>query len=141
MLLYTGGGGEVRCPWNIEIGDGTIIGHDAKLDGRNGLVIGSNVNLSSGVWIWTEEHNYNDEMFSCTGKGEKVIVEDRAWLSCRTVILPGVKIGQGAVLAAGAVATKDLEPYAVYGGIPAKRICERNRRIRYEFNGNYVPFI
>lgn len=52
VVIY--GGFEIRAPWKIEIGAGSVIGDESKLDGRNGLIIGKNVNFSTGVWIWTE---------------------------------------------------------------------------------------
>ncbi|WP_338432721.1 acyltransferase [Clostridium tyrobutyricum] len=138
VIIY--GGSEIRSPYNIEIGNGTIIGDDSKLDGRNGIIIGSNVNFSTGVWIWTDQHNPQSEKFSCANEGLPVIIGNRVWLSCRTVILPGVTIGEGSVIAAGAIVTKDVEPYSIYGGIPAKKIGDRNRNLTYEFDGKYLPF-
>lgn len=138
VVIY--GGFEIREPWNITIGEGTIIGHEAKLDGRNGICIGKNVNLSTGVWIWTEQHDHEDELFRCLNKGGAVIIDDRAWLSCRSIVLPRVHIGEGAVLAAGAIATKNLDSFGIYAGCPAKKISERNKKLKYVFNGNYRPF-
>ena len=125
---------------NIAVGNGTIIGDESKLDGRNGIIIGENVNFSTGVWIWTEQHDMNDPDFRVNDKGGCVVVGDRAWLSTRTIILPRVQIGEGAVVAAGAVVTRDCEPFSVYGGIPAKKIAERNRNMQYQFSGSHVPF-
>lgn len=132
---------EIRNPWNIQIGDGTIIGDDAILDGRHGIHIGKNCNFSTGVWIWTEQHDYNDPYFNCTNKGGGVVIGDRAWISSRTTILPNIRIGEGTVIAAGAVVTKDCDQYAIYGGVPAKRIKERTHNLEYEFSGKGLPFI
>ncbi len=137
-VLY--GRSEMRAPYNIVIGEGSIIGDTCKLDGRNGIIIGKNVNLSTGVWIWTDQHDPQCPYFSCTDQGGPVIIEDRAWISCRTVILPRVTIGQGAVIAAGAVVTHDVEPFSIYAGVPAKKIGERNRNLLYEFRGEPLPF-
>ena len=134
------GGFEIRAPWNISIGEGSIIGDESKLDGRNGIVIGKNVNLSTGVWIWTEQHDLNDSMFGVGNKGGTVTIGDRAWISARTILLPKVSVKQGAVVAAGAVVTTNCEEYCIYGGIPAKKIGERNRDLRYEFDGSFLPF-
>lgn len=114
-------GFEIRAPCNISIGEGTIIGDESKLDGRNGLIIGKNVNFSFGVWIWTGQHDMNNPYFRTNNSGGAVQIEDRAWISCRTIILPGVRIGRGAVIAAGAVITKDCEPFCIYGGIPPRK--------------------
>jgi acetyltransferase-like isoleucine patch superfamily enzyme len=137
-VLY--GRSEMRAPYNVVIGEGSIVGDSCKLDGRNGIIIGKNVNLSTGVWIWTDQHDPQCPYFSCTDEGGPVIIEDRAWISCRTVILPRVTIGEGAVIAAGAVVTRDVEPFSIYGGVPAKKIGERNRNLHYEFKGEPLPF-
>lgn len=133
-------GAELRAPYNLKIGKGSIIGDRAILDSRNGIVFGENVNVSTGVWIWTAQHDYNSPSFGCEGKCGAVRVGDRAWLGSRVVILPGVEIGEGAVVASGAVVTKDVEPYTIVGGVPAKKIGERNRELVYEFNGEHIPF-
>lgn len=135
-ILY--GGSEIRDAHKIIIGEGTIIGDNSKLDGRNGIEIGKHVNFSTGVWIWTEQHDLNSKYFSCNGAAVKI--GDKAWISCRAIILPGVEIGEGAVVAAGAVVTKNIEPYAIYGGVPAKKIGERNKELLYEFDGDFLSF-
>ena len=134
------GGFEIRSPWNISIGEGTVIGDECKLDGRNGIEIGKNVQLSTGVWVWTEQHDLNDPYFRSGDKGGKVVIQDRAWVSSRVTLLPKVQIGEGAVIAAGAVVTKSCENYGVYGGVPAKRIGNRNDNLQYEFSGEHQPF-
>ena len=136
VVIY--GGFEIRSPWNITIGEGTIIGDESKLDGRNEIIIGKHVNFSTGVWVWTEQHDFQSPCFAC--KGGKVEIGDRAWVSARAIILPGRKIAEGTVVAAGAVLTKDTVPYGVYGGVPAKKIGERTRNLEYEFNGEYQHF-
>lgn len=137
-IIY--GGFEIRTPWNIEIGEGSIIGDESKLDGRNGIKIGKNVNFSTGVWIWTEQHDINDPLFATNDEGGKVIIDDHVWISARTTILPGTHIGEGAVVAAGAVVTKNCDEFSVYGGIPAKKIGERNTDLKYSFDGSHLPF-
>ena len=134
------GGAEIRRPEWIKIGKGSIIGNGAILDGRMGIYIGENVNMSSGVWIWTVQHDYKDPFFKDVGG--KVEIGNNAWISCRVTILPGVKIGEGAVVAAGAVVTKDVEAFTVVGGVPAKKIGERPSDIQYLLSDGYpIPFI
>lgn len=133
-------GAEVRNAKKIEIGEGTIIGHRAILDGRAGIRIGRDVNFSTGVWIWTVQHDPQSPTFADVAA--PVTVGDRAWLSCRVVVLPGVNIGEGAVVAAGAVVTKDVEPYTVVGGVPARKIGERTRDLTYRLGqGLPIPFV
>lgn len=123
------GRAEIR-PGELEIGPNTIVGHDAILDGRGGLRLGRAVNLSSEVAIWTYEHDLQDPDFG--GGPGPVTVGDRAWLSFRATLLPGVTIGEGAVVAANATVTKDVPPYAVVAGTPATVVGERTRELRYE---------
>lgn len=131
------GRAEIR-PGSIEIGPNTIVGHDAILDGRGGLRLGRDVNLSSEVAIWTYQHDLNDPEFR--GKGGVVSVGDRAWLSFRATVLPGVTVGEGAVVAANATVTTDVPPYTVVAGTPAKPVAERNRALTYEL-GSTQHFI
>lgn len=138
VVIY--GGFEIRDPWNISIGEGTIIGDEVKLDGRNGIEIGKNVNFSTGVWIWSDQHDVNDPYFANNDKGGKVVIGDRAWLSSRTIVLPKRTVSEGAVVSAGAVVVNDCEPFGIYGGVPAKKIGDRNNDIRYEFDGSHLPF-
>jgi len=132
-------GFEVRSPWKLSIGAGTIVGHHALLDARMGLTIGNNVNISNEVMIWTLHHDYNSPDFAQTG--QPVIIEDYVWLCSRTVILPGVTIGKGAVVAAGAVVTRNVQPYTVVGGVPAKPIAKRNENLTYDLSDAVLPII
>lgn len=133
---------ELREPYKIIIKDGATIGEGVILDGRNGIEIGENVNLSSNVSIWTEQHDHRDEFFRCETQEKKpVVIGNRVWLGPNTIILHSVNIGEGAVVAAGAVVTKDVDPFTIVGGVPAKIIGMRNRNLRYESNGSYLPFI
>ena len=103
------------------------------------IIIGKNVNIGSDVKIYTLQHDYNDECFRVVGG--PVIIEDYSWISVRAIILPNVKIGEGAVVAAGAVVTKDVKPYTIVGGIPAKYIGERNRKLNYRPSKGRMNFV
>lgn len=134
-------GAEMRDPYKIKIGRGSIIGDRATLDGRNGIEIGENVNFSSNVSVWTEQHDHRDSFFRCdTQKKAPVKIGDRVWIGPNALILHSVEIGEGAVIAAGAVVTKSVEPYSIVAGIPARKIGERNQKLEYEMTGEYVPF-
>ena len=94
-------------------------------DSRGGTItLGNYVDVAPEVNIWTLEHDLNDPNFA-TKQGD-VVIEDYAWVCNRAIILPGVRIGQGAVVAAGAVVTKDVPAWAIVGGVPAKIIGQRN---------------
>jgi acetyltransferase-like isoleucine patch superfamily enzyme len=122
--------GRAEIRWgDVQIGSNTIVGHDAILDGRGGLELGRAVNLSSEVAIWTLQHDPQDPDFGA--RAGRVVVGDRAWLSFRATVLPGVTIGEGAVVAANATVTKDVAPYAVVAGTPATPIGQRTRELRY----------
>ena len=117
-------------PWNIVIGDHCVIGNDIFLDGRKSIRIGNNVNIAAEVMIFTLEHDPDDIHFGTNGG--PVEIGDFVFIGSRDMILPDVKIGTGAVIAAGAVVTKDVEPYAIVGGVPAKFIRYRNKNINYQ---------
>lgn len=113
-------------PANIVIGEGTIIGDHAFLDGRDKIIIGSHVDIASSVMIWSGKHDYESEDFHPVFS--PVVIEDYVFIGPRVTIQPGVTIGKGAIVAAGAVVTKDVSPYAIVGGVPAKPIGERRLR-------------
>lgn len=114
----------------ITIGSNTIINQHCFLDGRDGLIIGSNVNISPHVLLVAGSHDIqNGAEFS--GYAKRIVVEDYVWLCTRCTILPGVTIGRGAVVAAGAVVTKSVEPHTVVAGTPARKIGERNPDLHY----------
>lgn len=110
-------------PYNIQIGEDSIIGEDAVLDGRDKLVIGNHVDIASEVMIYNSEHDVRDPSFKAISAA--VVIEDYVFIGPRAIILPGVTIKKGAVIGAGAVVTKDVEGGAIVGGVPAKQIGER----------------
>lgn len=122
-------------PRNISIGEDSIIGEFAVLDGRAPLTIGSHVDIASEVMIYNSEHNIESKHFAAIEEvvKEPVVIEDYVFIGPRAIILPGVTIGKGAVVAAGAVVTKDVPAYGVAGGVPAKIIGERrNKNLNYK---------
>lgn len=110
-------------PKNIEIGEGTIIGDNAFLDGRAKIKIGKQVDIASSVMIYNSEHDLSDPSFKAIE--EPVTIGDYVFIGPRVIIMPGVNIGNGAVVAGGAVVTKDVEENSIVGGVPAKVIGER----------------
>lgn len=110
-------------PRGVVIGEDTMIGDNAFLDGRAPLTIGNHVDIASGVLIYNSEHDLSDPGFAA--RDESVFIEDYVFIGPRAILLPGVTVHTGAVVAAGAVVTKDVEPYTIVGGVPAKVIGER----------------
>ena len=117
------------CPEGLSVGEYCIIGNDAFFDARSGISIGECVNVAAEVRIYTREHDIDDPFFAETGA--PVVIEDYAYIGTRVTILPGVCIGRGAVVASGAVVTKNVPPFMLVGGVPAKAIRERSRDLRY----------
>jgi len=118
-------------PKNITIGEDTIVGYRAFLDGREKLKIGNHTDIASEVMIYNSEHNIEDENFSAAEA--PIAIGDYCFIGPRVIILPGVKIGDGAVIGAGAVVTKDVPEKAIAAGVPAKVIGERKiKKLNYK---------
>ena len=126
-------GAYIRGGENLHIGKGCIIGDRCQLDARSGgIFIGEDVNIGTCVSLWTDSQDVNDPWFrSMPHKRGKITIGNKAWLGSHCIILDQVNIGEGAVVAAGALVTKDVEPYTIVAGVPAKKIGERNRDLRY----------
>lgn len=124
-------------PTNIygsAIGEGLKIGNNSSIGpysyiGCSGYIeIGDNVMMSPRVSIYAENHLFDHPDLSIKEQGVKrefVKIEDDCWIAANTIILAGVTIGRGSVIAAGSVVTKDIPPYSVVGGVPAKVIKSR----------------
>lgn len=117
-------------PANIQIGEDSLLGDHIFLDGRDNIKIGSHVDIASEVMIYNSEHNLESETFEA--RQEAVEIADYVFIGPRAIILPGVTIGKGAVVAAGAVVTKSVNEFEIVGGVPAKVIGERKNK-----NPNY----
>lgn len=122
-----------RCrffePGGVTIGDNTIIGYDAFLDGRSGLHIGDCVVTGGEIAIFTMQHDMDSPTFTIVG--DAVTIEDYVYLGTRVLVLPGVRIGKGAVVMSGAVVTQDVPEYAVVGGVPARFVRARRKDLQY----------
>ena len=122
----------VHAPRAIRLGKGTVVGRHCLLDGRGGIDVGRHVNISSYSLLVTGDHDPQAEDFS--GSVRPIVIGDRAWLGSRVVVLGGVTIGAGAVVASGAVVTRDVEPLAIVGGVPARPIGRREAMPGYELD-------
>ncbi len=111
----------------VSIGDYSGIGINARVQGP--LTIGKHVMMGPDVIIYTRGHHTERTDIPMMEQGDTmaqpVIIEDDVWIGARAIILPGVTIGKGSIVGAAAVVTKDVEPYSVVGGIPAKLIKKR----------------
>jgi acetyltransferase-like isoleucine patch superfamily enzyme len=125
-----GRGIRVLNPRKLSIGPNTIIGMRVCLDARGGLAIGSNCNVADEIAVWTAEHDIQAADFGMTVG--RVEIQDRVWLCFRSIVLPGVTVGEGSVVASATVVTKDVPPFSVVGGVPAKLIGTRNNGLTYQ---------
>ena len=111
----------------LEIGDNSGIGIASRIHGH--VCIGDNVLMGPEVIILTSGHNYESADVLIREQGrlpeKPVYIENDVWIGARAIILPGVRVEEGAVIGAGAVVTKNVPPYAVVGGVPAKIIKQR----------------
>lgn len=116
----------------LRMGRNSVVNQGVILDARRGLMIGDNVSISEQAIIYTLQHDLDDANFEVTGS--PVTIGDRAFIGARAIVLPGVNIGEGAVVAAGAVVTRDVPPFTVVGGVPAKPIRQRSQDLHYELD-------
>lgn len=128
---------EVLLPKGLELGDHVAVGWFAELDARGGIKVGHDTNISSHVKLITGSHDIDD--LNYTADFLPIHIGHHCWIGTGAMVLQSIKIGDGAVVAAGAVVTKDVPPWTVVGGIPAKEI--RKRRINEEYEGGKPPFL
>jgi len=125
------GGCTIWGPRRVSIGTGTVVNRGVILDGRFPLTIGNHVSISFQSMILTLQHDLADAEYF-RPLGAPVSIGDHVFIGARAIVLPGVSIGDGAAVAAGAVVTGDVLPYTIVGGVPARRIGERPRNLRYQ---------
>jgi acetyltransferase-like isoleucine patch superfamily enzyme len=118
-----------ESPGGLTIGIASTVNRGCLLDSRGTLCIGDSVSISSGVTILTAEHDVDSSTFA--GREEPVHIEDHVFIGTKALILPGVILGRGAVIAAGAVVTKDVAPYTIVGGVPARKLGDRSSKLAY----------
>ncbi len=116
-------GARIYKPAGVTIGEDCVIGEKIVLDGRAPLTIGDHVDIASEVMIYNSEHDINDETFKAVEA--PVTIGNYVFIGPRAIILPGVVIGDNAIVGAGAVVTKNVSPGVIVGGVPAKVIGER----------------
>jgi acetyltransferase-like isoleucine patch superfamily enzyme len=107
----------------VSIGAGTVINHGCLLYTTGGLQIGRQVSISAGAWLVTGTHDMSAPGFPA--RFHPITIDDYAWIGARATVLAGTHIGEGAVVMAGAVVTRDVAPYAIVGGVPARQVGVR----------------
>ena len=116
-------------PYYIRIGDEVSINANTLIDGCGGIEIGNFVRIAHNATILSSDHIYGDRNIPIYKQGlrlKKVTIKDDCWIGCNTVILPGVTLNVGSVLAANSVLNKDFDPYQVLAGNPSKVISQRD---------------
>jgi maltose O-acetyltransferase len=120
---------EIRAPENVSIGDNTNINHGSELYAGGGITIGSGTMVAYEVFIMSDSRTFLGETPLKEQKErikKPVEIGNDVWIGARAIILPGVKIGNHAIVAAGSVVTKNVEEWQIVGGNPAKSIGFRN---------------
>lgn len=131
--FFIGRNCDIRFPFRFHIGKNSVVNKNCVIDCRGGhIFIGDNVDIAQETNIWTLEHDVNGNNHE--PKKADVTIDHHVWIASRATILPGVHIGYGAVVATGAVVTKDVAPLTIVGGIPAKEIGKRNNLCEYELD-------
>lgn len=114
----------------VFLGDRNVINFGCLLDGRRYAIrTGGDVSIGPEASILTLGHDPQSPDFA--DKGGEVVIGDQAWICFRAIILPGVTIGEGAVVGAGAVVSRDVEPYTLVAGSPARVVGTRAKSLRY----------
>jgi maltose O-acetyltransferase len=135
--LGEGTGVQMGCRFlngrKISLGKRNVINFDCLFDGRKYAIrTGDDVSIGPEAAILTLGHDPQSPIFA--DRGGEVTIGDHVWIGYRALILPGVSIGTGAVVAAGAVVTRDVEPFTIVAGSPARKIGGRPRRLDYHLD-------
>ncbi len=117
--------GKIWAPWNLVCEDRVSLADDAELYNPSPIFLGSHAIVSQGAYVCGATHLYNSPEFTLVSAPMRL--EAYCWVCARAIVSPGVHLGVGAVLGLGSIATRDLEPFGVYAGVPAKKVKERER--------------
>ena len=113
----------VKFPWKLTIGDHSWMGENAWIDNVGPITIGDNVCISQGVYLCTGNHDWSVSTFNL--RVGAIHVQSGSWLGAKSVVGPGVTVGEGAILTLGSVATRSLTPMTIYSGNPAQAVKTR----------------
>lgn len=121
-------GTRLQHVYGIEAGKNLHVNGNVYLYGRGELVLGDHVLIGPNAVIVSSQHAYDqrDTPIVYQGhRGERTVIGSHVWIGANVCIMPGVTVGEGTIIAAGAVVTKDTEPYSVVAGVPAHKVGER----------------
>ena len=124
-------GTRIWGPSGLSIGYDSVINRECRIEARGTIAIGHSVNISHAVRLQTGSHNIRSDEFEAIYKA--IVIGDYVWICEAATVIGGVTIGEGAVVTAGAVVTKDVDPWTIVGGVPARRIGARPR-VNYRMN-------
>ena len=119
---------QIDSPSKLTIGDNVSVNRNSILHAGGKIHIGSNVLIGPGVIIYSQNHSYSDSKKLIIHQGyntKKVTISDNVWIAANAIVLPGVTIGEGSIVAAGSVVTKDVAANSIVGGNPAELIKHR----------------
>lgn len=116
------------------MGHHSVVNQNCRLDNRGTIIIGNNVSISADVTILTADHNLQSSTFE--SRCRQVAINDYVFIGTRALLLPGITIGTGAVIGAGSVVTKDVPPYTIVAGCPAREVGRRNVA-SFEYSAGY----
>lgn len=124
------------CASGLIVGKNSVIGERCRIDPRGGINIGDNVSISGDVFVLTADHDMDSPDFA--GRLRTVTIQNYVWVGTRAMILPGIQLDQGAVVAAGSVVTKNVGRFQVVGGSPANNIKRRSdNNIQLSYSTKY----
>ncbi len=121
---------KIWAPWLLETGDVVTLGTGVEVYNPGGIRLGHHTIVSQGAFLCGATHNYNSFSFDYIMK--PIVSEPYAWVCARAIVLPGVVLGVGSILGAGAVTSRSLKPWTVYAGNPAKEMTSRKE---FDVNG------
>jgi putative colanic acid biosynthesis acetyltransferase WcaF len=130
--VYLFGGSEVLTPAALEIAGNCHIGRNSQIDARGGITIGTNVVIAGHCLLLTADHDPDDSGFR--GRLGSITIEDRVWIGSRATILKNVTLGEGSVVAAGATVIRDVPPWSIAAGVPARVVGHRSEEQTYEID-------
>jgi putative colanic acid biosynthesis acetyltransferase WcaF len=116
---------KVWAPWNLICAEQVTAGDGAEIYNPAPITLGSHAILSQDAYVCAATHDYDDPAFPLIAYAMQIGAY--AWVCARASVAPGVNVGEGAVLGLGSVATRTLEPWTVYAGVPAVKVKERRQ--------------